>query len=581
MKKYFALICLFLFSIPEGRASVNEKLDIKNDVYQYYDYFNKNNQLFQMTEKKLDLYMKLAEQKALPEKTQEYFGTSSLTDDYLKKLKNIRLCVSSLTDMSKFYLGEMSKMTVFMNPEHVGSNAFLIYCHYINGIKNLEDKRKLLPVDAIGLIKDIDNLQTSLESVKCFFSSRELYLFNFLSISQIDNKNTMNQYDVKLSISRILASQINHSRNILELSNKINPDKFLINGRYKNILKEELSKIKFNITKAFSQKIQIGSDMHRLSRTNLAKNEKNFQIPWALFNNWEIIQRQYTLIFNTLNLEFSDKNGQIIILTPEERKKNYQIYLNMIAPNSEGQVLQKKKKNKNKQQNLSVQHEQSSEIEKESVTTITSSGPLEDYTKEDLFNPLDQSLILEENNAKEANLPELPQETEINECKKVLQGIMKSTENQEGDNYSIFQKALSLFKHLATHEYLLPDIQEATSQLLMELAECKIGSSRHKQLTTSQIFITEKNKKDYLFIMSTPVRYLKNALRFGVVRRFIEAIGGSIDVGRAGSRIGIKLNGKTTTLHLHDSKDGILDGGRIMSLRHFITNAGVVLESEK
>jgi hypothetical protein len=590
MKKYFTLLFyLFFLSLTEGRASLNEELDIKPTYQQYLNYFEENKKLFETTRTKIDLYIKLTKQNSLSETTQKnvrsYLGTISPDASYLRKLEDISSFVLSLTNMSCFYGEQIGKMLLVLSSEAIPGNAFRVYCHKVKALRNLKDKKNSLPFQEIGLVKDIDQLYESLEKIKRFFSKNEHYLLNFLSIQRI-NKLPVDDYDVRLSLSAIVSSQIKDIQNILALSNKINPDKFFINERYKNRVKQELFYIKSGAQQSLSQKkIKLGLDLQKLSQLNLAKESETFQIPSGLFQNWQRIEQAYNVIFNILNLEFVYE-GQTITLTPAEREKNHQIYLQMIQSDPSEKVIQHKTKNKkkhNKQENLSFKQEQSSEIEKEFVKTTTSSDPLEENTKEALFNPLDNSqpLIMEHNNTKEGKLSELAQETEVDQCKRLLQEIMKSTANQEGENYFIWEKAHSLFKNLSNHEYLLPEIQQTTSQLSIRVAEMKKDSVLPLKLTISQIFLKEKDKEDYLFIMKTPIRYLKNALRFGVVRRFIEGIGGNIDVGRAGSRIGIKLNNLTTTIHLHDSTNGILDGGRIMSIRDFITKAGVILKTEE
>lgn len=79
--------------------------------------------------------------------------------------------------------------------------------------------------------------------------------------------------------------------------------------------------------------------------------------------------------------------------------------------------------------------------------------------------------------------------------------------------------------------------------------------------------------------MLTPVSYLHNNLRFEIVRRFIEGLGGIL-ASRSGSRIALKLNGVTTSIYLHNSQNGALEAGRINSLREFILKASIRISSD-
>ncbi len=80
--------------------------------------------------------------------------------------------------------------------------------------------------------------------------------------------------------------------------------------------------------------------------------------------------------------------------------------------------------------------------------------------------------------------------------------------------------------------------------------------------------------------METPITYLHNNLRFGVITRLVKGLGGTIDPSRNESRISLTLNKITTSIHLHDANNGILEGGRISSLRKFLIEAGTTLQDD-
>ena len=92
--------------------------------------------------------------------------------------------------------------------------------------------------------------------------------------------------------------------------------------------------------------------------------------------------------------------------------------------------------------------------------------------------------------------------------------------------------------------------------------------------------VPQRLEADFLYFMDTPpIRYLKG-LRFGLVSTLFENLDIKIDRSMAGSRIHFSYRDKqghyATSIHLHDNHNGVLDGGRISSLRKFLIDCGFI-----
>lgn len=95
---------------------------------------------------------------------------------------------------------------------------------------------------------------------------------------------------------------------------------------------------------------------------------------------------------------------------------------------------------------------------------------------------------------------------------------------------------------------------------------------------TFSILAPKNYEADYLLLTHTPTTYLHNNLRFSLVKKLLKGLGRKVDDSHSGSRIAFELNKKKTPIHLHDAHNGLLDDGRITSLRKLITDAGVYIQ---
>ncbi|MBL8676730.1 MAG: hypothetical protein JNJ47_04820, partial [Alphaproteobacteria bacterium] len=164
----------------------------------------------------------------------------------------------------------------------------------------------------------------------------------------------------------------------------------------------------------------------------------------------------------------------------------------------------------------------------------------------------------------------------LEDCRHWLKNIMNQTSSLKGGYFALFQKAHSLFEQLKKGVPFIDDILHTTSELALRLVEIR-KESTEKTGITAFLSAPKNYEEDLAFFLETPIKHLKG-LRFGFVSRLIKGLGGNVDTSHAGSRIHFELNNKKTSIHLHDSLNGELDGGRISSLRQFIIEAGFALK---
>lgn len=83
--------------------------------------------------------------------------------------------------------------------------------------------------------------------------------------------------------------------------------------------------------------------------------------------------------------------------------------------------------------------------------------------------------------------------------------------------------------------------------------------------------VNRKHRKTLEAVFKKPV---PANIQWKDIEALIPALGGEIEEGRAGSRIGVFLNGKVTVFHRpHPQKEA--DRGAVRNLRDFLESAGV------
>jgi len=143
------------------------------------------------------------------------------------------------------------------------------------------------------------------------------------------------------------------------------------------------------------------------------------------------------------------------------------------------------------------------------------------------------------------------------------------------DNPYIIQKAYGLKKNFLMHaETLLEQTQEAVSALATFASSLKSKTVPSNSKTPRFRDVPIQAAADFDRFMTPPLRFLKDNIRFGYVRNLLEKLGAKIDDTRNGSRVHIDLCGHKTSIHIHDKINGLLDSGRIFSIRQLMLDAG-------
>jgi hypothetical protein len=503
----------------------------------------------------------------------------------------------------------------------ISGAAFRIYVQQIKSIKGIE--RWLVELDNIGkgeIKKDLEKIMESTLGIKKFFDDKNRYLEQFLKVEIINSKK--DNYDIRLSIYSILNEQKRQCENIVSIINKIDLSKFNFSQEYALCLENEFKKIKQTFSTMVNSKIYVDKIFQKISKINLSVNSDEFSMPETVFDNLITIKLVYQIVSNPLKIKFFDEKNDNIILSDEEISLNCPIYWSMVnAVDFEINPLKldiqyNKKQKKQNKKNGTKKKKTNRKTKKKSFVAndvnLISKNPTpqingEAEIKTDLSDKSDlqnvsnfqeseheiakiciagDKSIIEETKAEAIEDIAIAQEDEFLEtasldaCKNWLKQIMVDTSEKNKSKFSIYYKAHNLYKDLEKYgELILDQIQQGTTELALRLQQVQLNENIHDVQMTK--FIVPKNYEHaFRYLMYTPLCYLKDNLRFSFAERLLAGLCGTIDKSREGSRMAIHLNGQTIGLHLHDSINGVLDSGRITSLRQFFIEAGCVLSDE-
>ncbi|MDP3533062.1 MAG: hypothetical protein Q8S31_07230 [Alphaproteobacteria bacterium] len=572
-------------------------------------YFVESVEEIQKIRKKLDLTLKLQPlvntSDALKKSYENYFGKIDLNVKEIKKYKDYSQYLDLLSNRLSYYVPQFDNLQCSLIP----GAAFKIYIQQIKSIKGIE--RWLAELNNIGegeIKNDLEKILESTLGIKKFFDDESRYLEQFLKVETINSKK--DNYDIRLSIYSIVNEQKSQSKNILSIINKIDLKKFNLNQEYALSLENEFNKIKqaFSTSTMINSKISVDKIFQKISKINLSDDSDEFSMPKTVFDNLITIKRAYHLVTNPLNIKFFNEINDNIILSDEELFLNYPIYLGMVnSIDFEIDPLQlsihhnKKKHKKIKKKSLIVNHvnlisENSTRQISNEVETKTDLSDEVDLQNVSNFQESDHEIapiciagdrsIIEETKAEAIKEIAIVQEDEFLEiasldaCKNWLKKIMVDTSEKSKSKFSIYYKAHNLYKDLEkSGDLILEQIQQGITELALRLQQVQLNENIND--VQPPRFVIPKNYEDaFRYLIYTPLCYLKDNVRFSFVEKLILGLDGSVDKSREGSRIAIHLNGKTTGLHLHDSVNGVLDSGRITSLRQFFIEAGCILSDD-
>lgn len=436
---------------------------------------------------------------------------------------------------------------------------------------------------------------------KQFFTDEERYWSDFL--------NMQGPTDIRLSSVQIEYRQARQMRNINNILHRINLDKFTFNhSAYRALVAKYLHNVKIDKSVISSYRAMKRMNVHH-SRVNLVTSN-GFSFPALSIHNQKVIDNIYWGLFNIVNFRFH--NGHVlspefyhlypveecVMLSDQQRDENYPILFSMLTaataltidkpvhPDTRVAAKRKKAAKSQRKKNQASHNRALARTHKLGEEKVKSQHDEESEALHDTqpevaaasSSPSSQGQILLSMSESETHSQEESLKDPLLECKAWLQDIMKRSFSQQGEHFSIFRKAHSLLKDLEkNNELVLLAVQEATCTLAERLNGLANREDIHEE-RRNYIPVPKNYEYDYLLFMDTPITYLHSNIRFGMVRRLVKGLGGKIDDGRNGSRINLVLNNAHTSIHLHDAHNGLLDAGRIFSLRKFFIEAGVCVD---
>jgi hypothetical protein len=350
--------------------------------------------------------------------------------------------------------------------------------------------------------------------------------------------------------------------------------------------------------------------------------------------NWEFSYIQTSLLddyifvdncikgaFNPLTLIIKRKNGEKVHLTEEEIKKAEPILRKMLFGEEEKKKKPRKNKNK-KKEGTNTQELLKEQIVQEETTSLLGDKKEDKETKETSLEIKKEDIQEEEKpeqivENKEENKEDLlkdktlPTKTSVNsEIKEELKEEIKIKKSEEkiiektaldiaeewlnslekeieknnlGNDLTLRYKLLTFLqflKKVKENDLLLPQLEEGLTSFHQMIQREKISQMKKEEKKKNTLLVPENKEHFFDYVMYTPLTYLKGNLSVKAVYNFIEALGGEIEGDRAGSRVGIKLNGIKTSWH-QPHGNTIEDTGRISFLRRLFLDAGAITEEKE
>ncbi|MDP1723677.1 MAG: hypothetical protein Q8L85_03140 [Alphaproteobacteria bacterium] len=564
---------VFIFLILFSNSSFGDKLD------DFIQHLNQSIDQINSMHSKLQnhlFFLTLKDNEKAQNACIKYFGKFDVTEKEVGQLKDIFAFIEFIKSPLKNYIPQIiNNELIKRRPELFSGLLFKLYAQQIMPIKKIEYFLNNLKVDAIELKEGMKSVIENLNFVQDYLDDYFKYILQFLQIECTNKKNCI--YSATLNVNTILLNQKKNLNNIKSILGKMNLDLFKMPDFFKNRLINLFNGLKKDLIIANDQKIKINKSTRKISKIDILL-DGDISFPNCIKDNYNNIRKAYSFVINPLLIKF-EEDGNVFELTEGEIEENMPILLDMLQNISVDLIekslplknKKKKKRSKKKLKKTINANQENNNIimtnEKAEIDTNIIDGQTDDNIIDSL---VEESKEIEE----EINIID---ESPVEKCKNWLKEIMLNSSVKDGEFFSIFYKAHDLYKQLETHEIILLDqIQQAISELALRMQNIQTNSIQYNRLST--IFVPKNYEEDFLYVMYTPVCYLNNNVRFGFVKRLIEGLGGIVDESRSGSRISLHLNGQTSSLHVHDSVNGLLDGGRITSLREFFINAGVMMK---
>lgn len=512
---------------------------------------------------------------------------------------------------------ELSKLSI-KNRDEIGESVFLPYCQNIYLVKALHDLRVICPPHS-PFGSDVEEVLHCLSIFEDHFSKKEDFFSSLLKIEPIgkDKDDKLQRYAVNFNFHtwRFECRQI--ARSISTLLSKTNLDKLELPLPYKQKLNEKFEEIRRFIegnNNKYMAKALISKKTNKaLSSDPIIEEEQDLfeETEKEVAHQADTENFYFTLVVNEKKIvpvDLAELEGPLFLdahfLLSQDYEKYFQIVLNPLNQIFEEEIfLSSEEKEKNslllkklleeKQapktpsipQKKSVPHKKSKGKENhpphlKNPKVKDSSQPLKNITNQDLSENEDMKREIPQITSQEKIEPVIVhpaiEEEPIDQkalAEKWLGDIIKETQGKEGGYFPIYQKAYSLSLQLKKNPAYFEAIEEAVSSLASRLNKIKESTS----VSATKHFVPKNLEGEFNYFMNTPFCYLKD-LRFGFVKTLFEGLKIKIDMTGAGSRIHFSFKDMKNSIHLTEKNNGILDSGRISSLRKWILDSGFTVK---
>lgn len=440
--------------------------------------------------------------------------------------------------------------------------ALIPYCHQIYLIKELQKLRNSFSVGT-PFLQDVEKALGAFLIYERILEESSNIIYQHLEVteSHISKDDGYMRYNVRVNPLTIYFANKRKAIQIYKLATEIPIDKLKLSELNKLYLSERISHIKNECKKVIDKKLQLKEmqDIKATRQIDLSTYNDHFSMPNSWVNYYSCLADFYEIVTNPLSITLED-----VSLSDSEIADNQRLldHRNVEASTISNLAPLKDVTPKNFEKEQKVERADNSLLASSSVSN-----------KENTPKP---SQNLKESSPKESQLSELQEDkyevplSDTNRLTEWLNDIINKA--REKNKTLISNKALKLQSTLQSNPHLLEQLQSATSELARSLSLGQLAAVELDKKATRKV--PEKFVEDYVYFMDTEIKYLKNNVRFSFVKRLLEGLGGSIDTSKEGSRIGIELMNHKIILHLHDSINGLLDGGRIVSLRMLLSKAG-------
>jgi hypothetical protein len=482
----------------------------------------------------------------------------------------------------------------------------------------------------------IDDALEVLDIFSNYMDDSSRLLLNYANITPSHKKNGIQRYSIHIDIPRIHLETIRETKKALSFMSQaaIGIDSFDVRDEYKNAFKDEykrfLSECKNGGLDKKYKESELQEGWSASKYTDLATDDySTLSIPMNTINNLKTLNNIKLLLRDPLCLHYQ-VDRQFCKFTPEYKRERLPSVINMLRSMDiitneqfkskettkkvstvkgkdsflEGTSFgQKKSKNKKTKQTTKKTGKKKSDVVngcdvrpnlrvKDNLSILPEEKKIKEQEKDTVQGILDdKSLLVEDKNIKEKAILTLQNsidnkilifEEEQNKDSIVVQrellasllnNIIEKTKNKGDKFLPIFIKGCNMLRQFKkspdfySSEEALNSLSDVIRNLTLQMNALLVEKNEAKSIKVPSKLIA-------LFDYFTDPLACPNDIRFGMIEPLLTGLGIEIDKSRNGSRMNFKYGHHVTSIHLHDKDNGVLDGGRISTLRTFLLDIG-------